>query len=193
MRKTLPLKLSQLFDSLKKNDHSEELTRFWLLRGMGFLYFCAFFPLLFQFKPLLGSNGLLPLAHHLQKAPSYLGGLNPFWNIPTIFWFNDSDSFGMALIFLGSLLSLFVLMGSANLVILLALWIIQLSIYHVGQTFWGFGWEMNLLELGFLALFLVPILNPSPFSPKLPPPKIILFFFSTRPFQSHAWFGTYQN
>ena len=81
--------------------------------------------------------------HFLQKTKSYLGDLNPFWNLPNIFWLNDSDSFGIFIIFLGTLLSLIVMMGFANFFILLSLWVIQLSIYHVGQTFWGFGWEMN--------------------------------------------------
>ena len=177
MRETLRLKLSQLFNYFIKSNHSQELTRFWLLRGMGFLYFCAFFPLIFQFKPLLGSDGLLPMNLFLQKTQNYLGELNHFWAMPNIFWLNSSDSFGLFLIFLGVLLSILVMVGFANFFILLTLWIIQLSIYYVGQTFWGFGWEMNLIELGFLALFLVPIFNSSPFSSKLPPPEIILFFF----------------
>jgi hypothetical protein len=36
----------------------------------------------------------------------------------------------------------------------LALWIGYMSITSIGQTFYGFGWEMLLLEAGFLAAFL---------------------------------------
>jgi hypothetical protein len=34
------------------------------------------------------------------------------------------------------------------------LWAFYLSLVNVGQTFYGFGWEMILLETGFLAIFL---------------------------------------
>ena len=71
----IPKELQDLITVLQFNlplesEINQELTRFWLLRGIGFLYFCAFFPLLFQFKPLLGSKGLLPLSHFLQKTQS---------------------------------------------------------------------------------------------------------------------------
>lgn len=36
------------------------------------------------------------------------------------------------------------------------LWIFYLSFVNAGQIFYGFGWEMLLLELGFLAIFLGP-------------------------------------
>ena len=36
----------------------------------------------------------------------------------------------------------------------LALWLGYMSIVSIGQTFYGFGWEMLLLEAGFLAAFL---------------------------------------
>ena len=36
----------------------------------------------------------------------------------------------------------------------LALWLGYMSITSIGQTFYGFGWEMLLLEAGFLAAFL---------------------------------------
>ncbi len=36
----------------------------------------------------------------------------------------------------------------------LALWLLYMSIVNVGQTFYGFGWEMLLLEAGFTVAFL---------------------------------------
>src|SRR5436309_574698 len=35
-----------------------------------------------------------------------------------------------------------------------SLWALYLSLVNVGQVFYGFGWEMILLETGFLAIFL---------------------------------------
>lgn len=39
---------------------------------------------------------------------------------------------------------------------------IDLSFVNAGQTFYGFGWEMLLLETGFLAIFLGPMTASSP-------------------------------
>jgi hypothetical protein len=36
----------------------------------------------------------------------------------------------------------------------LSLWVLYLSFVNVGQTFYGFGWELILLEAGFFAAFL---------------------------------------
>ena len=40
------------------------------------------------------------------------------------------------------------------MLVFLALWGLYLSIANVGQTFYGFGWEMLLCEAGFLVAFL---------------------------------------
>lgn len=48
----------------------------------------------------------------------------------------------------------------------LALWLLYMSIVNVGQTFYGFGWEMLLLEAGFTVAFLG--------SDQTPPPRTIL-------------------
>ncbi len=44
----------------------------------------------------------------------------------------------------------------------LALWLGYMSITSIGQTFYGFGWEMLLLEAGFLAAFLGSDSQPPP-------------------------------
>jgi hypothetical protein len=51
----------------------------------------------------------------------------------------------------------------------LALWFGYLSIVSVGQTFYGFGWEMLLVECGFLAAFLG--------SRDQPPPTVVIVLF----------------
>ena len=44
-----------------------------------------------------------------------------------------------------------------------ALWALYMSFVHVGQVFYGYGWEIQLLETGFLAIFLCPLLDSRPF------------------------------
>jgi len=56
------------------------------------------------------------------------------------------------------------------------LWILYMSIVHVGQTWYGFGWEIQLLETGFLAIFLCPLLDARPFPARPPPYAVILLF-----------------
>lgn len=53
--------------------------------------------------------------------------------------------------------------GSANVFLLLVLWIIQRSFMAVGGEFYGYGWEMQLAELTFLSMFLVPMVSMNPF------------------------------
>eukprot|EP01038_Epipyxis_sp_PR26KG_P014960 gene14960-20125_t len=39
-----------------------------------------------------------------------------------------------------------------------------MSIINIGQTWYSFGWESQLLEIGFLSLFLLPLYNPDKIS-----------------------------
>ncbi len=51
-----------------------------------------------------------------------------------------------------------------------------MSFVHVGQDWYGYGWEVQLLETGFLAIFLCPLLDGRPF-PTRPPPLIVIWLF----------------
>jgi hypothetical protein len=53
--------------------------------------------------------------------------------------------------------------GSANFFLILGLWIIQRSFMSVGGPWYGYGWEPQLAELTFHALFLVPLVSMNPF------------------------------
>jgi len=53
--------------------------------------------------------------------------------------------------------------GSANALLISALWLIQRSFMSVGGVFYGYGWEPQLAELTFHAMFLVPLLSMDPF------------------------------
>src|SRR5206468_7742987 len=47
----------------------------------------------------------------------------------------------------------------------------------------GYGWETQLLETGFLAIFLCPLVNPRPFA-KRPPPILVIWLFRWLGFRS---------
>jgi len=161
--------------SLFSSGSSYWLTRFVLLRLLGLVYFVAFLILINQFKPLLGRDGLTPAPLFLHNVQAHFGSLGKaFFVLPSLFWFWNSDSFFIACAWVGFMLSLLVLAGFANGLLLLLLWALYLSFVQIGQDWYGFGWEEQLLETGFLAIFLVPFRDGRPF-PKSPPSAIVIW------------------
>ena len=152
-----------------------QLTRFVFLRFLGLIYFVAFLSLARQWRPLIGSDGLLPAADFLAHVREQLGSFSSgFWRLPSVFWFHSSDLALGALSWLGVGLSLAVLLGFANAPLMAVLWALYLSFIHVGQIFYGYGWESLLCETGFLAIFLVPSWSVKPFASSVPWPTLIL-------------------
>src|SRR5215510_3111368 len=69
-----------------------QLTRFLLLRGIGFIYVVAYSILVQQGLPLLGSRGLMPAAAFLQRVRQANASSWHAWlEVPTLFWWNSSD------------------------------------------------------------------------------------------------------
>jgi len=153
------------------------LTRFIILRLLGCIYAVAFLAAAKQILPLTGSNGLLPLDLFLDRVQSALGSAaSGFLRLPSIFWFVHSDGVLQASAWAGFALSLVVVAGYANALVMAALWALYMSFVHVGQDWYGYGWEIQLVETGFLAIFLCPLLDGRPF-PKRAPPRVMLWLF----------------
>ena len=151
------------------------LTRFVLLRLLGFVYFIAFLCLAQQLLPLLGHDGLTPVPLFLHRLEAHFGSRREaFLQFPSLFWLDASDGFMLAMAWLGAGLSLVVLAGFANALLLAVLWALYLSFVHIGQDWYGYGWEIQLLETGFLAVFLCPLVDPRPF-PRRPPPAAVIW------------------
>jgi len=88
--------------------------------------------------------------------------------LPTLLWLardrNNLNPWLDGLANVGLFLSTFMLAtGSANVLLMLGLWLIQRSFMSVGGPFYGYGWEPQLAELTFHAIFLVPMLSMNPF------------------------------
>jgi len=74
----------------------------------------------------------------------------------------------------GIIFSLFILIaGSANVPILFTLWLCQRSLMSVGGCWYGYGWEPQLAELTFHAMFLVPFLSLN--SLAMAPPNLTVY------------------
>ena len=165
------------------------LTRFMLLRFLGFVYFFAFLSLATQVIPLMGSNGLLPANNFLNAVGSqHASKIDSFIRLPTIFWLHISDRFMLALAWVGVAVSLLVLVGFANAPIMFFLWIVYMSFVHVGQIWYSYGWEIQLLETGFLAIFLCPLWDLRPF-PKSDAPKELMWLFRWLAFRIYLGAG----
>jgi hypothetical protein len=153
------------------------LTRFVILRLLGGVYAVAFLVAAHQILPLIGSHGLLPVDLFLARVQEALGSTAAgFIRLPSIFWFAHSDAVLQTMAWIGFALACLVMAGYANALIMAALWALYMSFVHVGQDWYGYGWEIQLLETGFLAIFLCPLLDGRPF-PKRAPPVVILWLF----------------
>ena len=106
-----------------------------------------------------------------------LGSRNAsMFRVPTLFWFGISDNSLSTFSWIGFALSLVVVGGYANAILLAILWAMYMSIVHIGQIWYGYGWEIQLLETGFLSIFLCPLFDGRPF-PKSRPPILVIWLF----------------
>lgn len=159
------------------------LLRIVLLRSFFFIYAIAFLIALSQNEALIGDNGLTPAKRFWEVViRKRFGTVSPwagFVQYPSLFWWipvSSSSLFGLSLIGLGC--SLFVIVnGGANLVIVATCWAAQMSIQSVGQVWYGFGWENQLLEMTFLVGIIVPYFSLSPLPSKTPMPLLGVFAF----------------
>jgi hypothetical protein len=153
------------------------LTRFMILRLLGAIYAIAFLVAINQILPLIGSKGLLPVGIFMDRVKNTLGsGSAAFMRLPSIFWLSHSDHMLLISAWIGFILSLVVVAGYANAPLLAILWFLYMSFVHVGQEWYGYGWEIQLTETGFLAIFLCPFIDMRPFPKRAPPFPIIVLF-----------------
>jgi hypothetical protein len=129
------------------------LPRFVYQRGLGLVYLVAFLTAVFQFVPLLGEHGLLPVPLYVARVP--------FRETPSLFFLAPHDWAFTLAAWLGVALSCAAISGLSerfgpwvSAAVWTALWLLYLSFVNVGQPFYGFGWETMLCEAGFFAIFL---------------------------------------
>ncbi|WP_127819694.1 lipase maturation factor family protein [Microbacterium sp. CPCC 204701] len=152
-----------------------EFARQVLQRGTAALFVVAFVSTANQFRPLLGERGMLPAPELLDWARSSPRASKLLR--PTLFrHVRYTDRRLVALCIAGIVIAAALVCGIPQLgppwvpmLCFLALWLGYMSITSIGQTFYGFGWEMLLLEAGFLAAFLG--------SDDQPPPTVVIVLF----------------
>ncbi len=172
-----------------KKDSNYWLTRFVFLRLLGIVYFFAFLSLANQVLPLIGENGITPADTYLEFIGTRSESkLDSFIAQPTIFWVNSSDEWLTTFAWVGIILSIVIVLGYANFPLMIFIWFLYMSFVHVGQLWYGYGWEIQLLETGFLAVFLVPLIDPRPF-PKVPTPMPVIWLLRWLTFRIYLGAG----
>ena len=131
------------------------VARRWFLRALGLIFLIAFVSLWVQIDGLIGSNGITPVREFLPAARAQLGD-RALSILPTLCWFNSSDTFFHFLCGGGVTLSLLLIVGIAPALSLVGLVVFYLSLTIAGQTFLSFQWDILLIEVGFLSIFLAP-------------------------------------
>lgn len=136
------------------------LTRKLILRSLGFVYLIAFWVAVVQLVPLIGSGGLTPIEPWLERLARHHGSRSAAaLEVPTLLWLDHSDATLQVIALAGLLIAALVVLGLENAFAFVLLWILYLSIVHVGQRWYSFGWETQLLETGFIAVFWCPWLR----------------------------------
>ncbi len=131
------------------------LGRLLFQRCLAGIYLLAFLGTALQFRALLGERGILPISRFVARVP--------FRRAPSLFHLRSTDRTVASVAWTGVAVSAALLLGAGDALPLgacMALWalpwVLYLSIVNVGQRWYSFGWEMLLLETGFLAVFLGP-------------------------------------
>jgi predicted DCC family thiol-disulfide oxidoreductase YuxK len=155
------------------------LTRWIFLRALGAIYLFAFISLWTQIGGLIGHDGIVPTDQFMsavkQQFDAHGLGLERFHLLPTLCWFDSSDTFLNIQCAAGTLFAILLIAGIAPAPCLALLWLIYLSLATVGQDFLGFQWDNLLLETGFLTIFFAPLQLWPKCSREAQPSKIILW------------------
>jgi hypothetical protein len=139
-----------------REGRSDHLWSRWIfLRALGFIYFSAFYALLFQIKGLIGPDGLLPAGDYLQAvAQTFPGSKYDF--APTLFWLGSSDRALMVVVWLGLIASILVFLNLWPRTSLLICFACFVSFVSAAQDFSSYQSDGMLLEAGFICLFFAP-------------------------------------
>ncbi len=125
----------------------------WLFeRALAVIYLVAFAAAAVQFVPLLGDHGLEPAGRWVAQVP--------FTETPSLFYLAPKDIVFRSAAWIGVALSIAALSAwpqrlgnAATSTVWALLWALYLSFVNIGQTFYSFGWETLLCEVGFFTIF----------------------------------------
>jgi hypothetical protein len=135
---------------------SDRLIPRWLfLRGLGLIYFSAFYSLVFQIRGLMGPSGILPAGDYLEAVARQFGG-SRFWFAPTLLWIASGDHMLTAICWVGMIAAVLLVLNVWPRATLLVCFVCFLSFVAAAEDFSGYQSDGMLLEAGFISLFFAP-------------------------------------
>ena len=162
------------------------IPRWLFLRALGFIYFSAFYSLVFQIRGLLGPDGIVPAGAYLKQIAEFTRH-SRYWYAPTLLWLSAGDRALLALCWVGMTAAILLVLNvwpRAMLVICFALF---LSFVSAAQEFSGYQSDGMLLSAGFVSFFFAPRgLRPG-WGEKDPPSRAGLWLLRL------IWFSIYFN
>jgi len=164
---------------------SDRLIPRWLfLRWLGFIYFSAFYSLIFQVRGLIGPEGILPASDYLDAVAHSLGHVR-FWYAPTLLWFSSGPHMLVGLCWAGMVGSILLVLNIWPRGALAVCFLCFLSFVSAAGDFSGYQSDGMLLEAGFITLFFAPPGFRPGFGTSRPPSRASLFLLQWE------WFRIY--
>ncbi len=131
------------------------IPRWIFLRGLGLIYFSAFYSLLFQIRGLIGPDGILPAGEYLKAVAQQLGS-SRFWFAPTLLWISSGGDMLTAICWAGIIASVLLVLNVWPRATLFICFVCFLSFVAAAQDFSGYQSDGMLLEAGFISMFFAP-------------------------------------
>ncbi len=173
-----------LFDPQYRAAH-RLIPRWLFLRALGFIYFSAFFSLVFQIKGLIGTAGILPADNYLRTIAQSLGPWERIWYAPTLLWFSSGNATLAAICWAGMVASILLFLNLWPRGTLALCFVCFLAFVAAAQDFSGYQSDGMLLEAGFISLFFAPPGFRPGLARRYSPPRASLFLLQWE------WFRIY--
>src|SRR4051794_12662554 len=116
-------------------DSPRLIARWLFLRGLGAIYFSAFFSLIFQIQGLIGPQGILPAGPYLRAVARALGHWERLWYAPTLLWFSSGHGILSALCWVGIISSVLLFVNLCPRCMLAICFVCYLSFISAAQDF----------------------------------------------------------
>ncbi|MFL5440883.1 MAG: lipase maturation factor family protein [Myxococcales bacterium] len=129
--------------------------RFLWLRGLGVIFFSAFFSLAAQIQGLIGPRGILP-ASDLFQGVGRTPTLTALWQLPSLLWVSSSSAALTVLVWAGLVASVLLTIGVWPRGTCAICTVLFLSFVAAAQDFSSYQSDGMLLEAGFLSVFFAP-------------------------------------
>ena len=152
---------------------SYQISGYFFPRLIGLIFLFAFLSLWVQIAGLAGSQGILPVAAHLEAVRDHFvaaGSPHDAWlQVPSLLWLGSSDTMLHLWLGVGILASLLLVLGILPAVSALTAWLCYLSFAAAVPVFLNFQWDALLLEAGLLTVFYIPWRRYLAFGSSAPP------------------------